>query len=62
MPITYIHRSNREGYKAGALENGLKTAKGEFVAWWKANATTLHAMPRADIEAKCLTEVAIVAQ
>jgi len=25
--IVYIHRSNREGYKAGALENGLKTSK-----------------------------------
>src|SRR5260221_5073201 len=32
MPISYIHRSNREGFKAGALENGLKTARGEFVA------------------------------
>src|SRR5256885_1986586 len=27
MPITYIHRTNREGYKAGALENGLKTSR-----------------------------------
>src|SRR5260370_40484599 len=32
MPIVYIHRTNREGYKAGALENGLKTSKGEIVA------------------------------
>src|SRR5262245_16453411 len=24
--ITYIHRSNREGFKAGALQNGLLTA------------------------------------
>ncbi|MBA0084501.1 MAG: glycosyltransferase, partial [Acidobacteria bacterium Pan2503] len=37
MPITYIHRTNREGYKAGALENGLKTAKGEFVAIFDAD-------------------------
>lgn len=29
--IHYIHRTNREGYKAGALANGLKTAKGEFI-------------------------------
>jgi cellulose synthase/poly-beta-1,6-N-acetylglucosamine synthase-like glycosyltransferase len=29
--IHYIHRTNREGYKAGALANGLKTARGEFV-------------------------------
>ena len=27
----YIHRVDRTGYKAGALENGLKTAKGEMV-------------------------------
>lgn len=32
IDIDYIHRSDRTGYKAGALENGLKTAKGEFVA------------------------------
>jgi cellulose synthase/poly-beta-1,6-N-acetylglucosamine synthase-like glycosyltransferase len=37
MPIVYIHRVNREGYKAGALENGLKTAKGEFVAIFDAD-------------------------
>ncbi|HEX8838648.1 MAG TPA: cellulose synthase family protein [Candidatus Acidoferrum sp.] len=37
MPISYIHRTNREGYKAGALENGLKTAKGEFVAIFDAD-------------------------
>lgn len=29
--IVYIHRENRSGYKAGALEAGLKTATGEFV-------------------------------
>jgi cellulose synthase/poly-beta-1,6-N-acetylglucosamine synthase-like glycosyltransferase len=27
----YVHRVDRTGYKAGALENGLKTAKGELV-------------------------------
>ncbi len=37
MPIAYIHRTNREGYKAGALENGLKTAKGEFVTIFDAD-------------------------
>src|SRR5579863_9428675 len=30
FPIHYIHRANREGFKAGALENGLKTSRGEF--------------------------------
>jgi cellulose synthase/poly-beta-1,6-N-acetylglucosamine synthase-like glycosyltransferase len=37
MPIHYIHRANREGYKAGALAEGLKTAKGEFVAIFDAD-------------------------
>jgi cellulose synthase/poly-beta-1,6-N-acetylglucosamine synthase-like glycosyltransferase len=37
LPITYIHRTNREGYKAGALENGLRTARGEFVAIFDAD-------------------------
>jgi len=37
MPISYIHRTNREGFKAGALENGLKTAQGEFVAIFDAD-------------------------
>ena len=35
--IHYIHRTDRTGYKAGALENGLKTAKGEFVAIFDAD-------------------------
>jgi cellulose synthase/poly-beta-1,6-N-acetylglucosamine synthase-like glycosyltransferase len=37
VPVSYIHRSNREGFKAGALENGLKTARGEFVAIFDAD-------------------------
>ncbi len=36
-PITYIHRTNREGYKAGALQNGMKTARGEFIAIFDAD-------------------------
>ena len=31
LDIEYIHRTDRSGYKAGALENGLKTATGELV-------------------------------
>lgn len=38
-PISYIHRTNREGFKAGALANGLKTANGEFVAIFDADFT-----------------------
>ena len=36
-PITYIHRTNRYGFKAGALDGGLKVAKGEFVAMFDAD-------------------------
>ncbi len=36
-PIEYIHRGNRHGYKAGALQNGLKTATGEIVAIFDAD-------------------------
>ncbi|PYT14941.1 MAG: glycosyl transferase family 2 [Acidobacteria bacterium] len=37
VPIEYIHRSHREGYKAGALQNGLKTATGEIIAIFDAD-------------------------
>ncbi|WP_260703735.1 cellulose synthase family protein [Edaphobacter flagellatus] len=37
QPITYIHRENRYGFKAGALDAGLKVAKGEFVAIFDAD-------------------------
>jgi cellulose synthase/poly-beta-1,6-N-acetylglucosamine synthase-like glycosyltransferase len=36
-PITYIHRTNREGFKAGALQNGMETCKGEFIAIFDAD-------------------------
>jgi cellulose synthase/poly-beta-1,6-N-acetylglucosamine synthase-like glycosyltransferase len=37
VDIRYIHRKDRTGFKAGALENGLRTAKGEFVAVFDAD-------------------------
>ena len=37
LPIRYIHRTNREGFKAGALCNGLETASGELVAIFDAD-------------------------
>jgi cellulose synthase/poly-beta-1,6-N-acetylglucosamine synthase-like glycosyltransferase len=37
VPIEYIHRANRHGYKAGALENGLRTATGDLVAIFDAD-------------------------
>jgi cellulose synthase/poly-beta-1,6-N-acetylglucosamine synthase-like glycosyltransferase len=36
-PIEFHHRSNREGFKAGALQEGLKTATGEFIAVFDAD-------------------------
>ena len=36
-PIVYIHRTNRHGFKAGALDEGLKVAKGEFIAIFDAD-------------------------
>ncbi|MFP5237185.1 MAG: cellulose synthase family protein [Acidobacteriota bacterium] len=36
-PIEYIHRTNRHGFKAGALDEGMKVAKGEFIAIFDAD-------------------------
>jgi cellulose synthase/poly-beta-1,6-N-acetylglucosamine synthase-like glycosyltransferase len=35
--VVYIHRTNRQGYKAGALEEGLHRASGEFIAIFDAD-------------------------
>ena len=37
FPINYHHRTNRHGYKAGALDTGLKQATGEFIAIFDAD-------------------------
>ena len=37
VAIRYLHRENREGYKAGALAEGLKSASGEFIAIFDAD-------------------------
>jgi cellulose synthase/poly-beta-1,6-N-acetylglucosamine synthase-like glycosyltransferase len=37
FPIRYLHRTDRTGYKAGALAEGLKSATGEFVAIFDAD-------------------------
>ena len=37
IDIQHIRRTNRQGYKAGALKEGLKTAKGEFIAIFDAD-------------------------
>ena len=48
-PVKYLHRENREGFKAGALEAGLKTAQGEFVAIFDADF-----VPPPDFLMKCI--------
>jgi cellulose synthase/poly-beta-1,6-N-acetylglucosamine synthase-like glycosyltransferase len=37
LDITHIRRTNRQGYKAGALKEGLEVAKGEFIAIFDAD-------------------------
>ena len=37
VDIAYVHRTNRHGFKAGALEHGLTKARGEFVAVFDAD-------------------------
>jgi cellulose synthase/poly-beta-1,6-N-acetylglucosamine synthase-like glycosyltransferase len=48
-PVTYLHRDHRFGFKAGALAEGLKTAKGEFVAIFDADF-----VPPSDFLRKCI--------
>src|SRR5205085_1683580 len=37
IDITYLHRTDRTGYKAGALEAGMNVAKGEYIAIFDAD-------------------------
>lgn len=37
LPIEFRHRTNRHGFKAGALQEGLETATGEFIAIFDAD-------------------------
>ena len=37
VPIEYHHRANRSGFKAGALQEGMRTATGEFIAIFDAD-------------------------
>ncbi len=47
--ITHIHRTNRSGYKAGALKEGLEVAKGEFITIFDADF-----LPQPDFLKKCI--------
>jgi cellulose synthase/poly-beta-1,6-N-acetylglucosamine synthase-like glycosyltransferase len=44
LDIEYIHRKDRTGFKAGALENGLRSAKGELILIFDADF-----LPRPDV-------------
>jgi cellulose synthase/poly-beta-1,6-N-acetylglucosamine synthase-like glycosyltransferase len=37
LPIEYLHRDNRAGFKAGALQAGMQSATGEFIAIFDAD-------------------------
>ncbi|MCS5489745.1 cellulose synthase family protein [Algoriphagus limi] len=37
FPFVYLHRSDRQGFKAGALKEGLAVAKGDFIAIFDAD-------------------------
>src|SRR6202050_5591181 len=37
VPIEYLHRDNRAGFKAGALQAGMQTATGELIAIFDAD-------------------------
>ncbi|HXE31933.1 MAG TPA: cellulose synthase family protein [Terriglobales bacterium] len=41
-PIVYLHRTNRQGFKAGALEEGMHAATGEFIAIFDADFVPPH--------------------
>jgi len=49
VDIVHIHRKDRVGFKAGALESGLKIAKGEYVAIFDADFIS-----RPDMLMKCI--------
>jgi cellulose synthase/poly-beta-1,6-N-acetylglucosamine synthase-like glycosyltransferase len=49
LQISHIHRTNRDGFKAGALRDSLSSAKGEFIAIFDADF-----LPEADFIKKTL--------
>lgn len=49
IDIKHIHRTIRSGYKAGALKDGLETAKGEYITIFDADF-----LPQRDFLKKCI--------
>jgi cellulose synthase/poly-beta-1,6-N-acetylglucosamine synthase-like glycosyltransferase len=58
--IEYIHRADRAGYKAGALENGLRTAKGEFITIFDADFVPAPSILKRSIHYFTDTKVCVV--
>jgi len=59
-PISYHHRDHREGFKAGALAEGLKAATGEFIAIFDADFVPPPSVIREMIHYFTDPEVAVV--
>ena len=61
IDITYLHRTDRTGYKAGALEAGMKVAKGEFIAIFDADFIPTDGLPaRAPCRTSPIRKIAMV--
>jgi cellulose synthase/poly-beta-1,6-N-acetylglucosamine synthase-like glycosyltransferase len=50
VDISYIHRTDRTGYKAGALDAGMRVAKGELIAIFDADFTPTHDFLRKTVQ------------
>ena len=58
--VRYLHRSNRRGFKAGALAEGLKVAAGEFIAIFDADFVPPRGILRQMVEYFTDPEVGLV--
>jgi cellulose synthase/poly-beta-1,6-N-acetylglucosamine synthase-like glycosyltransferase len=59
-PVSYHHRDHREGFKAGALADGMKAATGEFIAIFDADFVPVPSTLRQMIDYFTDPEVAVV--
>jgi cellulose synthase/poly-beta-1,6-N-acetylglucosamine synthase-like glycosyltransferase len=50
VDISYIHRTDRTGYKAGALDAGMRVAKGELIAIFDADFIPTHDFLRKTVQ------------
>lgn len=59
-PVKYVHRTNRVGYKAGALEAGLSQTDGEFIAIFDADFVPPRDILRNTIDYFCDPKIGMV--